>query len=113
MKFLFSLIATAALLLGSAVAQAAGSVTNVTVVEIQAQPSGLFFIYFSSPPSGGPACAASGTGFIVDGSTKGGAPVVSLAEIAYTMGKTVNASGDGTCSIKSNWETIASINTTD
>jgi hypothetical protein len=104
-------IATTAMLLSSVCAHA-GSVTNVTITSIEANAQGQFLIYVSTTISNSASCAAQpAKGFIVDGTTSAGTVVVSAAELAFTLGKTVEVSGDNTCSVHSGYETLSDIAT--
>jgi hypothetical protein len=106
MKNLINLSAAAILLLGTAAAQADGKATSVTVTGIAGYSTGLVLIYISGTISGGPSCATTNKGFAVDGSTKGGAVVLSMAEMAHTLGKTVTMDGTGLCGVMPGWESL-------
>ena len=104
----------AVLLLGGVEAQAGGA-SNVTITRIEAEPQGHFFLYLSSNISGSPTCItlpADANVFVVDGTTAGGKVVISLVQVAYSLGKTVTMSGSNLCDVHAGVETIADIFTT-
>jgi hypothetical protein len=105
---------TAALLFGCVEAWAGGA-SNVTITRIEAQPQGNFLLYLSSNISSSPACVtlpANANIIVMDGMTAGGKVVISLAQIAYSLGKTVTLSGNNQCDVHAGIETIADIFTT-
>ena len=102
------------LLLGGIEARAGGA-SNVTITQIEAEPQGHFFLYLSSNISSSPACVTlpnDANIFVVDGTTAGGKVVISVAQIAYALGKTVTMSGSNLCDVHTGIETIADIFTT-
>ncbi len=108
----FTLCAAAAWALFSADASA-GSATNVTILSIEVESQGDLFIYLSGNITGGPACGSSDpNGFVVDGSTAGGKVMVALIQVAYTLGKTVSATGTNVCDLHPVFETLFDIRTT-
>jgi len=107
----FRLVISAIMLFSSVCVQA-GTASSVIVTHIEANAQGQFLIYVSSTISNSPSCAAlPATAFIVDGSTNAGKVVVSVAEAAFALGKTVIISGDNTCSVHSGYETFSDIET--
>lgn len=97
MKFLINLLA-AILLLSGAQAQAAGSVSGVTITQTMVDSLGHFYFHFSSPVGGSPpGCATATQWMTVDGTTTAGAAFVANVLAWYSLGKTVNGVGTGTC----------------
>jgi hypothetical protein len=108
MKFLINLLA-AILLLGSAVAYAAGSVSNVTITRTAADNLGHIFVYFSGPIGGTPpGCATVTTGMVIDGSTSAGAALVAAMMTWYSLGKTITGAGTGDCGLVGGYESARS-----
>jgi hypothetical protein len=108
MKFLIRLL-VAALCFGGAVAQAAGSVSNVTITRIAADSLGHFFFYFSGPIGGTPpGCATVTTGMVVDGTTAGGKVLVSTIMTWYVTSKPVSGTGTGACTLVTGYENASS-----
>ncbi|HKS72846.1 MAG TPA: hypothetical protein VJQ82_06575 [Terriglobales bacterium] len=95
-------------------ARASGYAANVTITRIETlYPSGHFLFYVSGTISGSPSCAVlPATGFVVDGTTAAGKALISLVEVAYTTGKTLTMGGNNLCDVRSGYETIADIWTT-
>jgi hypothetical protein len=117
MKALKTFLALA-LLLGSGVAIAGGAAYNVTVIAVQASVAGtgIFVVYLSAALSGQPSCAngaGASTLLIIDPNTAPGRAALAAASIAYSLGKTVDVWGSGTCTLTSNNENLLAIQTTD
>ena len=94
-------------------AVAGGTVTGTTITHIEAEPNGHFFFYLAKNISSSPACALQpATGFVVDGTTAAGRIIVSLVQTAYSLGKTVNVAGPGTCSVHAGYEDVSDVYTT-
>jgi hypothetical protein len=106
-------IVTATLLFGTVSANA-GVVQTATVTRIEAQSSGRFFVYLSSPATDSPKCASqSANVFVVDGNKDAGNVVIAVVTLAYSLQKPVHIQGTGTCASGTNVEMLFDIYTLD
>lgn len=104
------LIGLASAILISNAAQA-GEANGVTVVGLTPVESGAFIAYISATVVGGPSCATQTTRIAADSNTGGGRAVIAALMISYTTGKTFDFTGDGTCSVWGDTETVKWLNT--
>lgn len=107
MKGLIKLLAAAVLLLSSVEAQAGGTGTEITITHIAVNSAGVVRIYVSGIVSGRPSCATSVQGFAIDSTTKGGVEMAAVAELAYSLDKSVTVTGAGTCDVTPGWESLS------
>ena len=97
------------LLFAAAAAHAAGQVNRVTITQVKALSTGQYFVYFSAPIAGGPACATSTYAFVFDGTTAAGKTFITVAQMALAVGSKVTAGGLNTCGVFQDYETLGSI----
>jgi hypothetical protein len=106
-------IIAATLLFGSVSANA-GVVKTARITRIEAQSSGRFFVYLSSPTMNSPTCASQpANAFVVNAKSDAGNVVVALITLAYTLQKPVHIQGTGTCALGTNVEMLSDISTLD
>jgi hypothetical protein len=105
MKTFFIRSLVAALCLGSAVANANGSISGLTITRMYADNNGKTIVYFSAGVGGTPpGCATQTTGWGIDGTTTAGKALLSVAMTFFVTGKTVSGSGAGTCNVIGSYE---------
>jgi len=98
-------------LMGTTCAQA-GTATNVTITNIEANSQGQFLIWLSNAMINSPACAVQpAIQVIVDGNTVGGRLMVSVVESAFALGKVLVVTGNNACDVHSGYETVTDIAT--
>jgi len=92
----------------------AGSASGVTIAKIEADDSGLFFVYLSANISNVAACGQTQpNAFAIDSSTAGGKIMITVISEAYALGKSVEVEGSGTCSLYPVYESLHYVITQD
>lgn len=97
-----------------AAAASAGSQPSALVAHVQggqAIPGGAgpFFIYFAANNTNAAACATSKNVFSIDPTTDQGRVAISVVMAAYIGGKTVWATGAGTCNLYNGVEDLSNV----
>ena len=107
----YFLIVLASAIFVSNRAQAGGTAYGVTVTGLTPVESGAFIAYISTTIAGGPACATITTRIAADPNTAGGRAVIAVLMMAYPTGKTFDFTGNGSCNVWGDTETVQWLNT--
>jgi hypothetical protein len=107
----YFLIVLASAIFVSNAAQAGGAALDVTVTGLTPIESGAFIAYISATITGGPSCATQTTRIAADPNTAGGRAVIAVLMMSYATGKTFDFTGNGTCNVWGDTETVQWLNT--